>query len=183
MSVTIIGVSGTSGRGRTPPTCSWKLLLDEDETGRVRKFAFADALKKMAREEFSWDGVKDERGRKLLQELGVALRHIEEGFWVNKTIEAIREQGGSLALGSPNQVFCITDCRFPNEADAIRKMGGVVWRIERPGLPHTDTHISETALDDYPEFDHRIIARSLDELLQGVKDGLRRMGLYTEDDA
>jgi len=26
----------------------------------------------------------------------------------------------------------ITDCRFPNEAAAIREAGGVIWRVERP---------------------------------------------------
>lgn len=34
------------------------------------------------------------------------------------------------------------DVRFPNEALAVRIMGGVIWRIERPGLV-ADRHASE----------------------------------------
>lgn len=48
----------------------------------------------------------------------------------------------------------VTDVRFPNEVRLIRERGGQIVRVERPGLPQTDLHISETALDalvaDYP---------------------------------
>jgi hypothetical protein len=36
----------------------------------------------------------------------------------------------------------VTDCRFPDEAKAIRDAGGIIWRIERPGYGG-DTHASE----------------------------------------
>jgi hypothetical protein len=36
------------------------------------------------------------------------------------------------------------DCRFPNEEFTARLMGGVVWRVERPGYGGTDNHPSET---------------------------------------
>jgi hypothetical protein len=56
-----------------------------------------------------------------------------------------------------NEALVVTDVRFPNEADAIRQAGGVVVRIERPGVgPHTDpggwVHESDVALDHY-DFD------------------------------
>jgi hypothetical protein len=43
----------------------------------------------------------------------------------------------------------ITDVRFPNEATAILTSSpvGRIVRVTRPGLPETDLHISETALD------------------------------------
>ena len=34
--------------------------------------------------------------------------------------------------------FVITDCRFENEAALVRSLGGVVWQIERPGLPQVE---------------------------------------------
>jgi hypothetical protein len=42
-----------------------------------------------------------------------------------------------------------TDLRFPDEANAVRDMGGLIVRIERPGLEAiaASGHASETALD------------------------------------
>ena len=44
----------------------------------------------------------------------------------------------------------MTDVRFPNEAQRIKDLGGVVWRVKRPGVGPANYHESETALDDWP---------------------------------
>jgi hypothetical protein len=49
------------------------------------------------------------------------------------------------------------DCRFPDEADFVRRLGGELWRIERPGTERQTEHASEGGLDDYPLFDRRLI--------------------------
>lgn len=47
-----------------------------------------------------------------------------------------------------SDVVTVNDLRYPNEVENILKAGGVVLRLQRDtGL--TDTHISETALDNY----------------------------------
>jgi hypothetical protein len=70
----------------------------------------------------------------------------------------------------------VTDCRFPNEADAIRERGGILIRVDRPGVgPAKDkygrAHVSETSLDDY-DFDHHLIndgsVVDLHDKLEGV---------------
>ena len=45
--------------------------------------------------------------------------------------------------------WCITDVRFPNEAEMIRAAGGKVIKVVRPSLEgkQGDTHASETSLD------------------------------------
>ncbi|UFD97999.1 deoxynucleoside monophosphate kinase [Streptomyces phage Pablito] len=72
----------------------------------------------------------------------------------------------------------ITDVRFPNEAQAVADRGGVMIRVERPGVePARDrmgrVHVSETALDDWP-FDHVLqndgAVRDLHLKLYGVAD-------------
>lgn len=40
------------------------------------------------------------------------------------------------------------DVRFPNEAAAIRDLGGKIIRIRRPEVETPDAHVSETAMDD-----------------------------------
>lgn len=56
--------------------------------------------------------------------------------------------------------FMIPDVRFPNEARAIRRVGGKVFRIHAPYRAANSnltieqrTHSGEIALDDYTEFD------------------------------
>jgi hypothetical protein len=72
----------------------------------------------------------------------------------------------------------VTDVRFPNEAEAVAKRGGVMIRVERPGVgptkdKHGRAHVSETALDDWP-FDHVLVNDgSVDDLhrkLHGVAE-------------
>lgn len=40
----------------------------------------------------------------------------------------------------------ISDVRFDNEAEAIRRVGGAVWRIERPGAGVAGSHASEAGV-------------------------------------
>jgi len=41
--------------------------------------------------------------------------------------------------------FVITDCRFENEAHLVRSVGGVVWQVDRPGLPEVENGHTSTA--------------------------------------
>lgn len=54
--------------------------------------------------------------------------------------------------GSLPEFTVIDDLRFPNEFDAIKSKGGVVWKIVRPGTVPTSDHPSEGLLEDR-EFD------------------------------
>jgi hypothetical protein len=171
----IIGVSGRKRSGKNTTYLFGKLLLDEDETGKVVKVAFADALKRMARDEYGWSGLKDTAGRKLLQDLGVGKRESEgENFWVTKWKDEVLRLEHSA---NPPQVVFATDVRFPNEANAIKDMGGEVWRVERPDIKATDFHVSETALDNYGRFDLVIKHRTLDQLFYPIQARLIRLGL------
>lgn len=82
--------------------------------------------------------------RDFLQKLGTdAIRdNLHENTWVNAT----------MADYSGESNWIITDTRFPNEAEAIKKAGGIVIRVNRPGVQPINPHPSETSLDDW-EFD------------------------------
>ena len=72
----------------------------------------------------------------------------------------------------------VVDVRFPNEVDVIKRMGGIIVRIERDDVTDTGTHESETALDNF-EADYTIRAEkgdfgllhmSLDSILENKDD-------------
>lgn len=89
--------------------------------------AFAAALKDLAFQ-FGWNGQKDERGRALLQDLGMAARKYNPNFW----IEQLPWQTKCYRGKQWPQVY--TDVRFQNEADFVRSKGGIIVRIVRPGI-------------------------------------------------
>lgn len=105
------------------------------------KAAFANHLKQLAYE-FGWDGKKDERGRALLQDLGMAARKYNPRFWIEQLTWPIKSRAHNLP-----QVF--TDVRFQNEADYVRSIGGIIVRIVRPGII-SGNHESELKQSEIP---------------------------------
>jgi dephospho-CoA kinase len=119
--------------------------------------AFGDHLKNIALI-LGWNGVKDKRGRKFLQQLGDVIRAYNPRYFIDKVIKDIQDRATFL----PNDIVCITDCRYLNELQAIIDSFPNVTtiRIERNATSDlTDTqraHQSETELDSYLNFDFLI---------------------------
>lgn len=110
-----------------------------------------------------WDRAKGIREvRRLLQHYGNGVREAgDDEVWVRAAMDKV---WCHLDLAFPRPVV-VTDVRYPNEALAVKRAGGTLVRITRPGLASDDTHISETALDDWP-VDHHIVNNSTVEALQ-----------------
>jgi hypothetical protein len=117
---------------------------------------FASELKRIAREEFGWDGKKDEAGRKLLQILGTELgrKCCGENFWVGKWASAVDSFVGvksSLQLtGRGAYVVLADDVRFNNEAEYIRNyLSGLIIHVSGRAMALSDDtqkHESERGL-------------------------------------
>ena len=94
-------------------------------------------------DEYGWEVAKSgDEVRRLLQVLGteVGRKMIDNDIWVKMATRDILKE----------DAIVFTDVRFPNEAEAIKSLGGTVWRIERPGIKAINGHASETAMDDWP---------------------------------
>jgi len=90
--------------------------------------------------------------REVMQVVGTDIfRSMKPNIWPEVTINKILNDQSELAL--------ITDCRFPNEVDAIHSADGLVIRLKRNKYGLSD-HISEVILDedryDWSNFDHII---------------------------
>lgn len=120
--------------------------------------------------------------RDFLQRLGTdALREgLHPNTWVNALMGEYTqtEHGGYDSEGTslykyPNWI--VTDCRFPNEATAIKNQGGVVIKINRPGVNAVNAHPSEVALDHW-NFDYTIDNNgSIEDLKQEVDNMLKQV--------
>jgi hypothetical protein len=135
----IIGISGKMQSGKDTVA---DYLVNKYGFQRI---AFAAKLKEIAKDLFGWDGKKDEYGRKLLQDLGFAMRSINRDVWINYALKNI----------DLNQNWVTTDVRYMNEAFVIQSKSGLLWRINRNIIRNeeVDNHISETDLDHYDKFD------------------------------
>jgi hypothetical protein len=124
--------------------------------------------------------------RTLLQRLGTeAIRDkVHQNAWVNalfadyqlKTVssrpfhrtELLSEEGDGIKFSREYPNWVISDCRFENEAKAVKDKDGIVVRINRASSPK-GTHASEVSLDNW-EFDYVLDnSGSLEELPEKVR--------------
>ena len=73
------------------------------------------------------------------------------------------------AVTLPRRTLIITDTRFDNEADFIRRAGGTVWHIDRASAPAVRAHVSEQGVARLPG--DRVIDNNgtLDDLRRAVR--------------
>ena len=112
---------------------------------------------------YGWEKVKENlrEVRPYLQRLGASVRnHIGKSTWVDAVLNDL-----------PGKLV-ISDVRYPNEAEAIKKLGGEVWRISRTGHGPANDHISETALDDWNYDRHINNYHTVEWLLQVADENL-----------
>lgn len=82
--------------------------------------------------------------RQMTQQLGSWGRSIHRDFWVNLATPKVARY-----LNEGRSVV-IDDLRFPNEYEAVIRMGGSPVRVFRPGAMAYNTHPSEGLLEGYP---------------------------------
>jgi hypothetical protein len=98
---------------------------------------------------------------------------IHPNIWVNATL-------GNLT--DADRVI-VTDVRFPNEVTGIKVRKGIVVRVIRPSKISTSTHPSETALNDFQDWDYVIVNDgTIEDLKRKVIAMLEHFGIvyYTE---
>lgn len=174
----IIGLSGYAQSGKD--TLAGMLI----GLHKYERIAFADKIRALLYEEnpitacghtgylkdlvdnVGWEEAKKEtQVRRLLQDLGVGARKVfGENFWVEQALKGVQ----------PSDKFVITDVRFPNEADAVKALGGQVWRVKRIGVKAVNPHVSETAMDDYPVDQIFINNGSVEDLMMLLKTRMRQ---------
>ena len=101
-------------------------------------------------------------GREVMQYVGTDIfRKMMPNVWPLAAIRRIQKDQPKLAL--------ITDCRFPNEVDAVQNAGGKVVRLTRDVAGPSD-HISENILNqdafDWNKFDYVLDNANIDVLEQ-----------------
>ena len=183
----IIGISGKAGSGKDTAAKMLEVLYanpdisyEDFSNKKYNKFAdiqtmhFADILKETVQVLFGigeWETSTQEGKkttiswigktvRELLQEVGQGLRDaVDPDLWVKALFVNTEECTN----------FIVADVRYPNELEAIKERDGILLRIDKNGAG-AGNHSSETALDDYGEWDFHIGNNgSLEELFEAMR--------------
>lgn len=177
MNPLLIGLSGKAGAGKT--TLANHLT---SEYG-YHQFAFADALKDVVGRAFGFSDeqlygdqkeIPDPRFGKsprwCLQYLGT---EVFRSIWPEIWIWNLRQSIMDFLSTNGQRLIVVTDVRFRDEAEALRRLGAALIRIERPGALATEgvpDHVSETDLDTWPLWDQVIFNEGSIEELFGLAD-------------
>lgn len=141
----IIGLLGKKQSGKDTAASAFMAIYGARVS--IDRLAFATALKAEVAAHLNISVAQLEidklKHRKLLQWWGTEHRRQTYGdtYWVSR-VEAALD-------ASTTQVTVITDVRFPNEAEMIKRRGGRLLRVCRPLVDKADQHASEKVMDGY----------------------------------
>lgn len=126
--------------------------------------SYSKYIKLFTQELTDWDGYS-EKPRDFMQKLGDEIRNINFEFFTTRMIEDIQVYEKYV------QALVISDVRLPEEIERIKESYDdvtsiyVVNQFAKSKLTiEQQSHITETALENYPEFDY-IIANETKEVL------------------
>lgn len=145
MNIGIVAVSGLAGAGKSA-LC--RAIMEQAAPVECVITPIAAEIKKIATMS-GWDGNKDEKGRKLLQDLGTPFRNYYEYLWIWKWMQnfcdsAIMQTCAYMQFEDPvgpypvpaamishsdRMLFLIDDMRSPKELEFFKCLGGVTVRI------------------------------------------------------
>ncbi len=127
---------------------------------------FSKYLKSFAKELTDWDGNENTKPRAYLQQLGDKIRSKDEKYFINNMIDDLKIYDGL----TDNVV--ISDVKLPAEIEDIKLNFDNVYAIwvenqfSQSNLSlEEQTHLTETALETYNEFDY-ILANDKMEVLK-----------------
>lgn len=96
------------------------------------RYAFADNVKSIAETWFPDSyGSNNEKPRALLQAVGTKFREIDEDVWIKAMFQDIDEQEKiAKQYNFTSESVVVTDCRMPNEYEALKNRGFKFIRVE-----------------------------------------------------
>ncbi len=172
----IVQISGKAGIGKD--SFARQLYIELTNEGKKCLILhYADAIKDIARKIFGWNGMKDEIGRKLLQEIGTEKgRKIDKNLWIKELHLALK-----FAETEYDYVI-VPDCRYINEIEYWKtktKYDSMTVRLNRENFvsdltQEAQKHQSEIDLDNYEDMENFTISGKLEDLSKHCKEFIKK---------
>ncbi len=167
MKIFIVGGKSGSGKGEVAK------FINEFYIYKLKKCViteYSKYLKEFAKELTDWDGISQNKPRDFLQQFGSKIRGYDKYFFTKRMIEDIN----IYALAGIDIVI-IADARMPEEYEELKENFDdvysflVVNQFAKSKLTVAQqSHITETALEDYNEIDYTFANDDLNVLKDKV---------------
>lgn len=147
-----------SGKARSGKDTTMNFLNEIYDN--IIQLQYGSYIKEYAKKISNWDGSEETKPRELLQQLGTDIirKKIDNKFFIKKMIDDIKVYSYFF------DIIVISDARFKIEIDDIKNTfkNVITIHIERPNFDNGLTqeqkkHPSEIDLDNYNEFDYKLI--------------------------
>lgn len=137
--------------------------------------SFAYYLKDYVKRMTDWDGSEDTKPRELLQQIGIELikNKIDDKLLINRILQDIE------VFSYFYDIIIISDARLIDEIESIKEKykDSILIRVIREEsndlTKDEKNHITETALDNYNNFDYIVSNDNYNDLINQVEDILR----------
>lgn len=172
--IKVILISGKARHGKDTTAEIMQEILKANNKN-VLVAHYGDLVKYICQKFWEWDGLKDEKGRHILQHVGTDLiRDVFPSYWADFVIQQVKFTDNKY------DYVLVPDTRFPNEVERWNEedFNVITVRVNRPNFESDLTeeqknHPSETALDNY-DFDYVVSAEGLDNLVAPIREILKR---------
>lgn len=141
------------------------------DTNKVCRIGLTRTLKGYIKDYFGWDGNEDTKPRTLLQEMGQDIIKDNINFHIDRLCEDIN------VLSKYFDVFVVSDIRLIHEIEEIRNrfdnvtvIGVIKENYVSPLSIDEEKHITEHDLDNYDDYDYKVINKDLEGLEKEVKE-------------
>lgn len=165
-----------SGKARSGKEEISKIIQNYYKEKKCITISFAYYLKDYVKRITDWDGNENTKPRELLQNLGIELikNKIDNKLLINRIIQDIE------VFSYFYDIIVISDARLIDEIEYIKQKytDSICIRVDRPlfdnGLSTKEkSHITETGLDNYNNFDYIVINDNYDNLKNKIENILR----------
>ena len=156
-----------------------KIIINHLENKKPCKVQIGQYIKYYAMKYFGWDGEEETKPRDLFNKLGTEIirNKIDQNFHINRLLEDIE------VLSYFYDTFIVSDVRFPVEIEKVKEKYDkvVTIKISRDSEELNQSqksNITETALDNYTDYDYVIDNNgTLEELDQKAVDIIKEVGV------
>lgn len=167
MKIFVVGGKSGSGKGEVAK------MIEEYYIYKLKKCVvteYSKYLKNFALELTDWDGISANKPRDFLQNFGSQIRAYDKYFFTKRMIEDIN----IYALAGIDVVI-IADARMPEEFEEMKENYDEVYSLlvvnqfaQSKLTIAQQSHITETALENYEEFDYTFANDDLNTLKEKV---------------
>lgn len=174
----IILINGVSGSGKNTVA---EMIEDIIEIKQKNKNTYAlgnaDFVKEVARHLFNWDGIKDEKGKKLLIEITRGAYECDKYFWekeTNSKIEAVSIKHSHITN------FIITDWRYLSTYEFFKSKYQhiITINIQRDNLKYNYSDTIKQDDNTLKDFDFDIVINNNGTLEELKEECIKKYDEY-----